>query len=120
MIPRQSRSSLPRSAGCEARARTRTFSKLPKSILLRLLNPITLHYDPSGRALLPDFSAMPEVFVSNANLAAAVSREVKAGTLRRIGSRLYTRNLKDPPEEIVLRNLWPLVAAHHRQSQRCL
>jgi hypothetical protein len=62
--------------------------------------------------LLPDFSAMPEVFVSNADLAAAVSREVKAGTLRRIGSRLYTRNLKDPPEEIVLRNLWPLVAAY--------
>ena len=61
---------------------------------------------------MPDFSAMPEVFVSNADLAAAVSREVKAGTLRRIGSRLYTRNLKDPPEEIVLRNLWPLVAAY--------
>jgi hypothetical protein len=37
---------------------------------------------------------MPGVFVSNADLAAAVSREVKTGTLRRIGSRLYTRNLK--------------------------
>jgi hypothetical protein len=69
---------------------------------------------------MPDFSAMPEVFVSNADLAAAVSRKVKAGTLRRIGSRLYTRNVKDPPEETVLGNLWPLVAAHHRQSQRCL
>jgi hypothetical protein len=55
---------------------------------------------------------MPEAFVSNAALAAAVSREVKAGTLRRIGSRLYTRNLKDPPEQIVWRNLWPLVAAY--------
>ena len=61
---------------------------------------------------MPDFSAMPEVFVSNAGLAAAVSREVKGGSLRKLGSRLYTRNLKDPPEQIVLRNLWPLVAAY--------
>ena len=61
---------------------------------------------------MPDFSAMPEVFVSNADLAAAVSREVKGGTLRKIGSRLYTRNLKDASEQIVLRNLWPLVAAY--------
>jgi hypothetical protein len=61
---------------------------------------------------MPDFSAMPEVFVSNADLAAAVSREVKGGTLRKLGSRLYTRNLKDPPEQIVLRNLWPLVAVY--------
>jgi hypothetical protein len=29
-----------------------------------------------------------------------------------LGSRLYTRNLKDPPEKIVQRNLWPLVAAY--------
>src|SRR5450756_1245375 len=61
---------------------------------------------------MPDFSAMPEVFVSNADLAAAVSREVKGGTLRRLGSRLYTRNLKDAPEQIVLRNVWPLAAAY--------
>jgi hypothetical protein len=43
---------------------------------------------------MPDFSAMPEVFVSNADLAAAVSREVKDGLMRKIGSRLYTRNSK--------------------------
>src|SRR5674476_1476384 len=61
---------------------------------------------------MPDFSAMPEVFVSKSDLAAAVSREVKGGTLRKLGSRLYTRNLKDAPEQIVLRNLWPLVAAY--------
>jgi hypothetical protein len=61
---------------------------------------------------MPDFSAMPEVFVSSADLATAVSREVKGGTLRRLGSRLYTRNLKDPPDQIVIRNLWPLVAAY--------
>jgi len=61
---------------------------------------------------MPDFSAMPEAFVSDATLAAAVSREVKHGTLRKLASRLYTRNLKDPPEQIVRRNLWPLVAAY--------
>src|SRR5436309_7147238 len=61
---------------------------------------------------MPDFSTMPEVFVSNADLATAVSREVKLGQLRKLGSRLYTRNLKEPPEKIVQRNLWPLVAAY--------
>ena len=61
---------------------------------------------------MPDFSTMPEVFVSNADLATAVSREVKLGRLRKLGSRLYTRNLKDPPEKVVQRNLWPLVAAY--------
>jgi hypothetical protein len=61
---------------------------------------------------MPEFSNMPEAFVSSADLATAVSREVKRGTLRKLASRLYTRNLKDPPEKIVLRNLWPLVAAY--------
>src|SRR5271165_6036147 len=61
---------------------------------------------------MPDFSSMPEVFVSNASLAAAVSREAKLGKLRKLGSRLYTRNLKDPPEKLVHRNLWPLVASY--------
>jgi hypothetical protein len=61
---------------------------------------------------MPDFSTMPEVFVSNASLASAVSRETKLGRLRKLGSRLYTRNLTDPPEKIVQRNLWPLVAAY--------
>lgn len=61
---------------------------------------------------MPDFSKMPEAFVSSAELATAVSREVKAGRLRKFGSRLYTRNLKDQPEKIVQRNLWPLVAAY--------
>ena len=56
---------------------------------------------------MPDLSALPEIFVSSASLAATVSREVRRGALRKLGSRLYTRNLKDLPEEIVRRNLWP-------------
>jgi hypothetical protein len=61
---------------------------------------------------MPEFSSMPEVFVSTASMAPAVSRGVKSGAIRKLGSRLYTRNLKDPPEKIVHRNLWPLVAAY--------
>src|SRR3981189_2119354 len=61
---------------------------------------------------MPDFSLMPEVYVSNVQLAPAISREVKRGTLRKIGSRLYPRNLKEPGEAIVRRNLWPLIAAY--------
>ena len=61
---------------------------------------------------MPDFSAMSEVFVSSADIAEAVSRAVKSGKLRKLGSRLYTRNFTDPPELIVRRNLWPLVAAY--------
>jgi hypothetical protein len=61
---------------------------------------------------MPDFSTMAEVFVSNAEIASAVSRAVKLGQLRKLGSRLYTRNLREPPERIVQRNLWPLVASY--------
>jgi len=60
---------------------------------------------------MPDFSSMPEVFVSNREIASAVSRETKLGRLRKLGSRLYTRNLKEKPESLVQRNLWSLVDA---------
>src|SRR5580698_8003825 len=61
---------------------------------------------------MPDFSAMPEGFVSNAGRDIAVSRETKQGRLRKLASPLYTRNLTEPPERLVHRNLWPLVAAY--------
>jgi hypothetical protein len=54
---------------------------------------------------------LPEVFVSNAAITTAVSRAVAKGTLRQIGPKLYTSNMTDPPEAIVRRHLWPLVAA---------
>lgn len=56
--------------------------------------------------------AMPEVFLSTTERSSAVSRAASSGLLRRIGSKLYTRNLVDPPEQIVRRHLWPLVAAY--------
>ncbi len=37
---------------------------------------------------------------------------MKLGRLRKIGSRLYTSNLKEQPENLVLLNLWPLVDAY--------
>lgn len=53
--------------------------------------------------------ALPEVFLSDRNLSAVVSRMVIAGTARKLGPRLYTRNMVDSPQTIVSRNLWPIV-----------
>ena len=55
---------------------------------------------------------LPEAFVSNTAISGAVSRAVRAGEVRRIASRLYTKNLDDPPEEIIRRNLWGIVAGY--------
>jgi len=55
---------------------------------------------------------MPEAFVSDMAISREVSRAVKAGKLRKLASRLYTRNLTDPPEAIVGRNLWNIVASY--------
>ena len=63
---------------------------------------------------MPVFSldTLPEAFVSETALSSAISRGVQQGKLRKLGSRLYTRNLSDPPEAIVRRNLWQLVGAY--------
>jgi len=42
---------------------------------------------------------MPEAFVSDTAISREVSRAVKAGKLRKLASRLYTRNLTDQPED---------------------
>lgn len=55
---------------------------------------------------------LPEVFVSHADITMAVSRAAAKGTIRQIGPKLYTSNLNDPPEAIVRRHLWPLVATY--------
>ncbi len=57
-------------------------------------------------------SDLPEAFVSNTAISGAVSRAVRVGELRRLASRLYTKNLEDPPEDIVRRNLWGIVAGY--------
>lgn len=60
---------------------------------------------------MPKFSIdqMPEVFVSDTNISKAVSDAVARGKLRKIGSRLYTRNLDEAPEKLVLRNWYYLI-----------
>jgi hypothetical protein len=55
---------------------------------------------------------MPEAFVSSTRTSREVSRAVKAGRLRKLASRLYTRNLTDSPEAVVRRNLWSIVAGY--------
>lgn len=54
---------------------------------------------------------LPEVFVSSTELYRAVSRALKDGSLRQIGSKVYTRNLRDPPEVLIQRHLWPVISA---------
>lgn len=68
---------------------------------------------PMKSPLNPVFSLeqLPEVFVSTGKLALLVSRELKKGHLRKLASRLYTKNLKDAPVAIVKRHLWPIVGA---------
>jgi len=67
---------------------------------------------------MPELSAsrtldeMPEAFVSDTSITREVSRAVKARRLRKLASRLYTRNLTDTPEAVVRRNLWNIVAGY--------
>jgi hypothetical protein len=53
---------------------------------------------------------LPEVFVSHREMSTTITRMVKRGAARKLGPRLYTRNMTDAPEAIVARNLWPIVA----------
>ena len=53
---------------------------------------------------------LPEVFVSTAETTMAVSRAVSHGRLRKIASRLYTKNMTDDPVQLVRRNLWQIVS----------
>ena len=55
---------------------------------------------------------LPEAFVSHTAISRDVSRAVEAGRLRKLASRLYTRNLDDSPEDIVRRNLWTIIAGY--------
>ncbi len=52
---------------------------------------------------------LPEVFVSNAALAPQVSRDLKKGRLRKLGSRVYTTNLTGSEELLVKRHAWFIV-----------
>ncbi|MCW2982110.1 MAG: filamentation induced by cAMP protein Fic [Solirubrobacterales bacterium] len=53
---------------------------------------------------------LPEVFLSNAAISRKVGAAVKAGGARKLGPRLYTRNMHEPLEQVSLRN-WQRIAA---------
>ena len=60
---------------------------------------------------MPDFSTMPKILVSSADLAAAVSREGSLGVCAR--DRIpAVHNLKEQPEKLVQRNLWLLMDSY--------
>jgi fido (protein-threonine AMPylation protein) len=52
---------------------------------------------------------LPEVFVSNKTLASKVSKELKRGVLRKLGSRVYTTNLTEAKELLIKRHAWFIV-----------
>ena len=61
------------------------------------------------RKSLDDF---PETFVSTTETTKLASSGVRAGRLRKLASRLYSRDLTSAPKDIVRANLWPIVAGY--------
>ena len=57
--------------------------------------------------------AMPEVFVSDTAISKAVSAAVARGKLRKLASRLYTRNLDENAERLVRRNWYDLITSYY-------
>lgn len=57
------------------------------------------------------FIQLPEVFPGSVAPRSTLSSAVARGDLRRLARGLYTRNVVDPPEEVVRRNLFEAVAA---------
>lgn len=64
---------------------------------------------------MPEFSieSMPEIFVSDTAISKAVSEALARGKLRKLGSRLYTRNLDEEPERLVRRNWYHLITEYY-------
>jgi len=55
---------------------------------------------------------VPEVFFTQAAWSRDIRTLTRAGELRKLGPRLYTKNLRDEPAEIVRRNLWLTVGGY--------
>jgi Fic family protein len=65
--------------------------------------------------VMPDFSLanLPEVFVSDASISKPVSEAVARGQLRKLASRLYSRNLTEDPQRLVRRNWYYLLTGYY-------
>jgi hypothetical protein len=68
-------------------------------------------------AVKPSFSvdAQPEVFFTETSISDAVRYAVRSGKARKLGPRLYTRNMDEPPE-VVARRSWAVIAAGYFPS----
>jgi hypothetical protein len=64
---------------------------------------------------MPNFSLadLPEIFVSDTSISGRVSEAVERGQLRRLGSRLYTRNLTEDPARLIRRNWYYLIPDYY-------
>jgi hypothetical protein len=63
---------------------------------------------------MPDFlENFPEVFISSTEISASVKQALDRGKVKKIGSRLYTKNLVDDPELIVKRNWYHLLKEYY-------
>ncbi len=63
---------------------------------------------------MPTFlELLPEVFVSSTEISSQVSQAVSEGKLKKIASRLYTKNFVDDPEVIVKRNWFNLLKEYY-------
>lgn len=58
-------------------------------------------------------AGQPEVFVSSSALSKAAGAAVARGELRKLGSRLYTRNLTENPERLVRRYWYFLISGYY-------
>ena len=63
----------------------------------------------NAKKSLSRLEGLPEVFVSSKDMSSAVSKAVQAGRLRKIGSRLYTKNMAEPAPQIVKRNWYAIL-----------
>lgn len=57
-------------------------------------------------------AALPEVFVSKKQLSAAVRDAVARGQIRKLGSRLYTRNLTEDPIRLIRRHWYFIITGY--------
>ncbi len=58
-------------------------------------------------------ASLPEVFVSDSDISKTVFDALERGELRKLGSRLYTRNLDADPDALVRRNWYFLISAYY-------
>lgn len=56
---------------------------------------------------------LPEIFVSHSDISSQVSQAVSRGELKKIGSRLYTKNMTDDPKIIARRHWYDLLPEYY-------